>query len=236
MENADFRKEIMQIRAKQQQTQTECNEKTNEINKINEELKHAKRELTQLTKKIDIVKENNVTLNKKFKDQKNESEQQIVTLKAINLDLENKVNKKNMNNEPTTCKQDQQHQQQSNREIIQKGTQEKHSIYVIDLLEQSIKDQQLQEITKKYGKVIDQEIRKDGEGKIGNIAIVTFSTEESAEKAITGKNKTNKYIAKKYEYETSSEVLLIQETNQEKQNRPSKPKATPSRMLCLWVK
>ena len=196
MENAELRKEIMQIRAKQQQTQTECNEKTNEINKINEELKHAKRELTQLTKKIDIVKENNVTLNKKFKDQKNESEQQIVTLKAINLDLENKVNKKNMNNEPTTCKQDQQHQQQSNREIIQKGTQEKHSIYVIDLLEQSIKDQQLQEITKKYGKVIDHKIRKDGNWKIGNIAIVTFSTEESAEKTITGINKTNKYIAK----------------------------------------
>ena len=101
-----------------------------------------------------------------------------------------------MNNEPATCKQDQQHHQQSNREIIQKGTQEKHSIYVIDLLEQSIKDQQLQEITKKYGKVIDQEIKKDGEGKIGNIAIVTFSTEESAEKAITGINKTNKYITK----------------------------------------
>ena len=64
-------------------------------------------------------------------------------------------------------------------------------------LEQGIKNQQLQEITKKYGKVIDQEIRKDGEGKIGNIAIVTFSTEGSAEKAITGKNKTNKYIAQK---------------------------------------
>ena len=147
-------------------------------------------------KKIDVEKENIAKLNKKFKDQKNESEKQIATLKTINLDLENKVNKKNMNNEPTTCKQDQQHQQQSNREISQKGTQEKHSIYVIDLLEQSIKDQQLQEITKKYGKVIDQEIRKDGEGKIGNIAIVTFSTEESAEKAITGINKTSKYIAK----------------------------------------
>ena len=65
--------------------------------------------------------------------------------------------------------------------------------------------------------MIDQEIRKDGKGKIGNIAIVTYSTEESAEKAITGINKTNKYIAKKYEYETSSEVLLIQETDQEKQ-------------------
>ena len=29
-----------------------------------------------------------------------------------------------MNNELTTCKQDQQHQQQSNREISQKGAQE----------------------------------------------------------------------------------------------------------------
>ena len=56
-----------------------------------------------------------------------------------------------MNNEPTTWKQDQQQQQQSNREISQKGAQEKHSINVIDLLEQSIKDQQLQEITEKYG-------------------------------------------------------------------------------------
>ena len=123
-----------------------------------------------------------------------------------------------MNNEPTTCKQDQQYQQQSNREISQKGAQEKHSIHVIDLLEQSIKDQQLQEITKKYGKVIDQEIRKDGKEKVGNIAVVIFSTKYSAEKAITGINKTNKYIARKYEYETNSEVLLIQETNQEKQS------------------
>ena len=157
MENAELRKEIMQIRAKQQQTQTEGNEKTNQINKINEELKHAKRELTQLTKKLDIEKENNVKINKKFKDQKNETEKQISTLKTINLNLENKVNKEKMNNEPATCQQDQQYQQQSNRGISQKGTQEKHSIYVIDLLEQSVKDhQQLQEITKKYGKVINQ--------------------------------------------------------------------------------
>ena len=129
MQSAELRKEIMQIREKQQQTQTKCNEKTNEINKINEKLKHAKREPTQLTKKLDIEKENNAKLNKKFEYQKNESEKQIATLKTINLDLENKVNK-NINNEPTTCKQEQQHQQQSNREISQKGTQEKHSIYV----------------------------------------------------------------------------------------------------------
>ena len=57
--------------------------------------------------------------------------------------------------------------------------------------------------------MIDQEIRKDGDRKIGNIPIVTFSTEELAEKAITGTNKTNKYIVKKYEYETSSKVLLM---------------------------
>ena len=104
----------MQIRAKQQQAQTECNEKTNEIDKINEELKHAQRELIQLIKKLAIEKENNVKLNKKYEDQKNESEKQIATLKTRNLDLGNKVNKKNMNSEQTTCKQDQQHQQQSN--------------------------------------------------------------------------------------------------------------------------
>ena len=49
-------------------------------------------------KKIDVEKENIAKLNKKFKDQKNESEKQIATLKTINLDLENKVNKKNINN------------------------------------------------------------------------------------------------------------------------------------------
>ena len=112
-----------------------------------------------------------------------------------------------------------------NREISQKGTQEKHGIYVIDLLEQSIKDQQLQEIIKKYDKMIDQEIRKDAKAKIGNIAIVTFSTKDSAEKAITGINETNKYIAKKYEYEANSEVLLIQETNQEIKEQNIKTKS-----------
>ena len=50
-----------------------------------------------------------------------------------------------MNNETTTGKEDQQHMQKSNGEIIKKGTQEKHNIYVIDLVEQSMKDQQLQE-------------------------------------------------------------------------------------------
>ena len=50
MENAEIRKEVMQIRANQQQTQTECNKKTSQINIINEELKHAKMKLTQLTK------------------------------------------------------------------------------------------------------------------------------------------------------------------------------------------
>ena len=47
--------------------QTECVEKTHEINKINDELKHAKREITQLTKKMDIEKKNSANSNKKFK-------------------------------------------------------------------------------------------------------------------------------------------------------------------------
>ena len=98
--------------------------------------------------------------------------------------MENKIINKNKNNKPITGKQDQQHQQQSNREIRKKGMQEKHSIYVIDLVEQSMKDQQLHEITKKYSKVIDQEIRKDSKGKRENIAILTFSTKNSTEEAI----------------------------------------------------
>ena len=49
--NAELRKDIMQTRAKQQQTQREYSEKANEINKINEELKPAKTELAELTKK-----------------------------------------------------------------------------------------------------------------------------------------------------------------------------------------
>ena len=53
----------------------------------------------------------------------------------------------------------------SQTEKSAKSKQEKHTIYAIDLLEQHIKDQQLQKITKKYGKKIDQEIRKDGKGK-----------------------------------------------------------------------
>ena len=48
------------------------------------------------------------------------------------------------------------------------------------------------------------------------------------------RNKTNKYIVKKYEYETSSEVLLIQEINQEKQRTELQNQKlyAPSRMLC----
>ena len=57
----------------------------------------------------------------------------------------------------------------------------------ITLLEQNLKDQHLRVISKKYGKVIDQEIRKDSKRKRGNIAIVTFSTKNSPEKAITNK-------------------------------------------------
>ena len=60
-----------------------------------------------------------------------------------------------------------------------------------------IKKQPLQEITKKYGNVIDQEIRKDGKGKRDNFPIVIFSTKDSTEKNITGINKTDKNVAKK---------------------------------------
>ena len=37
----------------------------------------------------------------------NKSEKHFATLKTINLNLENKINSKNKNNEPITAKQDQ---------------------------------------------------------------------------------------------------------------------------------
>ena len=43
--------------------------------------------------------------------------------------------------------------------------------------------------------------------------MVSFSTKDSGQKAITGMNKTNKYIAKIYEYKANSEVFLIDDTN-----------------------
>ena len=65
--------------------------------------------------------------------------------------------------------------------------------------------------TKKNGNAIDQEIRADGKGKRNNI--VTFSTRDSMEKAITGVDETNKYIAKRYAHEANSEAFLTQKIN-----------------------
>ena len=62
----------------------------------------------------------------------------------------------------------------SQREKSVKKEHKKNSIYVINLVEQSLKDQQLQEI-KKYGKVIDQEVKKDNKGKRGNMFNKGFS-------------------------------------------------------------
>ena len=108
----------------------------------------------------------------------------------------------------------------------------KNSIYVIDLVEHTMNDQTIQEITKKYGNVIYQKIRKDTKEEKGNFAIATFSRKDSTEKTITRLNKTNKYIAERYEHETKSKVDPTQQTDQKKkkkeaENSSSKPKSPP---------
>ena len=65
-DNVELKKKKIQTKTQRQKIQIE-------------ELKHTKRELTQLTKKLHLEKENNVQLNKKFEDQKNESEKKIDT-------------------------------------------------------------------------------------------------------------------------------------------------------------
>ena len=104
-------------------------------------------------------------------------------------------------------KQDQQHQQQSNREINKgKG---KHIIHVMDFLEQSMKAQQLQEITKTYGNITNQEIRKESKEKKRNIAMVTFSNKiPFNRKSHNEINESNIYIAKMYYVCGSSDSII----------------------------
>lgn len=73
-------------------------------------------------------------------------------------------------------KLDKQHQQQSNLETNKKRAQEKHSIYVIDLVELNMRN------TKKYGNVRDQKIREDTKEGKGNFSIATFSRKDLTEK------------------------------------------------------
>ena len=88
---------------------------------------------------------------------------------TCNSDQQNRINNKNLHkimNQQQVNKTNNISNNQ-NRQISKKGTHEKHCIYVIDSIERSMKDHQLQEIKKKYGKVIDQEIRKDSKGQRG---------------------------------------------------------------------
>ena len=80
-----------------------------------------------------------------------------------------------------------------------------------------MKDQQLHKITKKYDKAIDQKIRKNSKEKRGNIEIITFSTKDSTERAITRINKTNKFNAK--DMNLKPIVRYFQHKKQSKKNK-----------------
>ena len=84
--------------------------------------------------------------------------------------------------------------------------------------------------------MIDQKIRKDAKGKVGSIATVTLSTKNSAGKAITGINKLTNILPENMKMKPIVSTSNTRNKSRKTKHRTSKPKATPSRMLCLWVK
>ena len=74
-----------------------------------------------------------------------------------------------------------------------------YSIYVMDILSERIKEQDQDLLEKLHEKDNLQSIniRKDRKGKEGNIAVLSFGTEESAQAAIGEINKTEQYTVKK---------------------------------------
>ena len=69
-----------------------------------------------------------------------------------------------------------------------------YNIYVMDILSERIKEQDLLEKLHEKDNLQSINIRKDRKGKI---AVLSFGTEESAQAAIGEINKTEQYTAKK---------------------------------------
>ena len=83
----------------------------------------------------------------------------------------------------------------------------------MDILSERIKEQDLLEILHEKEDLQSINIRKDRKGKEGNIAVISFGTEESAQAAIGEINKTEQYTAKK-----------LAQTNWENMSRPDSAK------------
>ena len=88
-----------------------------------------------------------------------------------------------------------------------------YSIYVMDILSERIKEQDLLEKWHEKDNLQSINIRKDRKGKEGNIAVLSFGTEESAQAAIGEINKTEQYTVKK-----------LAQTNWENMSRPESAK------------
>ena len=202
-ENEELKKEMININTQLQQRKDEITKKVKENNNLKEEIKTMNKEQIQQKQKAASERESNQNIIKDLEKAKRELEKQNATLRTINLELKTKLHSSNrhLNNKNSNIGHQtveiKESQNIMERENSKGNNTKSYSIYFMEILSERIKEQDLLE--KLHEKVDLQgiNIRKDRKGKEGNIAVLSFGTEESAQAAIEEINKTEQYTAKK---------------------------------------
>ena len=202
-ENEELKKEKININPQLQQRKEEITKKVKEDKNLKEEIKIMNKEQIQQKRKVASERERNQNIIKDLERAKRELEKQNATLRTINLELETKLhssnrhlnNKKSNNCHPTVETKESQYI--IYKENSKENSTQSYSIYLIDILSERIKEQDLLEKLHEKQDLQDINIRKDRNGKEGNIVVILTGTEESAQAAIGEINKRQQYTAKK---------------------------------------
>ena len=196
-ENEELKKEMININLQLQQRKDEITKKVKENNNLKEEIKIMNKVQIQQKQKAASERECNQNIIKDLEKAKRELEKQTTTLRTINLELETKLhcsnrhlNNKKSNNGHQTVKA-KESQNIIERENSKENSAKSYNIYVIDILLERIKEQDLLEKLHEKEDLQGINISKDRKGKEGNIAVLSFGTEESAQAAI-GETNTQK--------------------------------------------
>ena len=159
------------------------------------------KEQIQQKQKAASERQCNQNIIKDLEKAKRELEKQNATLRTINLELETKLhssnrhlNNRSSNNGHETVKT-KESQNIIERENSKENNAKSYNIYVIDILSERIRAQDLLEKLHEKQDLQGINIRKDRKGKEGNIGKLSFGTEESAQAAIGEINKTEQYTA-----------------------------------------
>ena len=194
-ENEELKKEMININLQLQQRKDEITKKVKENNNLKEEIKIMNKVQVQQKQKAASERECNQNIIKDLEKAKRELEKQTTTLRTINFELETKLhcsnrhlNNKKRNNGHQTVKA-KESKNIIGRENSKENSAKSYNIYVIDILSERIKEQDLLEKLHEKEDLQGINIRKDRKRKEGNIAVLSFGTEESAQAAIGETNK-----------------------------------------------